>query len=550
MNNAENLLLPIITIENGLVKTCNELFLEQFGYTELEIIGSQLQDILSIEDHDLSSLESLYANASLNNSGVISAASLKNKHHFVLPVKVHCQGDAGTFRLCFRVLTNKSIDPITNLPNGWAISAKGNYLLSQPETTPFDLALIIFRVDNFSTLNFRHSYQAGDDYLAILGKKLQKIVRNNGLVVRYSNAKFGILLDNHQQLSAAAFRKHTTELCQTLCDLSAIPIELSNNIKVQKSFSIGVSELGEVYKSYFSMEVATETAMQRAGKYSSSKYFYATTLATDSLLFNKIVIDELPEAIEQHQIDIHYQPQYDLNNGELVALEALSRWHHRELGRITPDVFVSIAEDIGLNFEFDLSVFTRVCSQIVAWTEQGLNPPPISINISFKTMVMTTFISRIAQIIEQTNCPTALIEIEVTETTSVKNIKVLIENVIKVKQLGIAIAVDDFGSGYSSLSLIRSLHLSLDKLKLDRTLIENICNTTVDREFVRQIISLGEVLNVQVLAEGIEDAQQYQLLQQLGCDLGQGYFFDRALSKEHAEQLISEKLPQSQVLLN
>ena len=552
MNNAENVLLPVITVENDLIKTCNELFLEQFGYTELELIGSRLQDILSIEDQVFetkSSLESLYIDASLNESGVYSAGKLKNKHHYVLLVKVYCQcdvgtvGTVGTFRLCFRVLTNKSIDPITNLPNGWAISSKCNYLLSQPEVTTFDLVLIIFLVDNFSTINFRHSYQIGDDYLVVLGKKLLQVVQEHGLVVRYSNAKFGILLENHQKLSSTAFRQYITQLCQTLCDLSAQPIELSNNIEVNKSFSIGVSELGGEYKSYFAMEVATETAMQRAEKYSTSKYFYATTQATDSLLFNNIVIDELPAAIEKHQIDINYQPQYDLNSGKLVALEALSRWHHQELGSISPDIFVGIAEDIGLHFEFDLSVFTRVCSQIVAWTQQGLNPPKMSINISFKTLEMTNFISRIEQIIAQTNCPTALIEIEITETTSVTNINVLIENIVKVKQLGIAIAVDDFGSGYSSLSLIRSLHLSLDKLKLDRSLIENMCNTTVDREFVRQIISLGDVLNVQVLAEGIEDARQYQLLQQLGCDFGQGYYFEQALSKHQTEQLIREKLP-------
>jgi len=546
MNNAENLLLPIITVENGFVITCNELFLELFGYAELDIIGNRLQDLLSVEaqqPEEIASLDQLYTDASCTKAGVFGAGNLKKQHHYCLPVKLHCQSDSeGKYQLRFRIVTDKSIDPITGLPNGWAISSKGNYLLNQPETTPFDLALVMFRVDNFSTINFRHSYQVGDDYLAILGQKLQQIVQNNGLVVRYSNAKFGILLDNHQKLDTNKFRKYIATLCQTLCDLSAKPMELANDIKISKSFSIGISELGGEYDSYFEMEVATDTAMQQAGKYSTSEYAYATTQATNSLLFNKIVIDEFPHAIEQHQIEIYYQPQYDLGSNKLVGLEALSRWHHRELGTISPDVFVTIAEDIGLHFEFDLSVFTRVCSQIVAWTEQGLKTPKIAINISFKTLEMTTFIPRIAQIIEQTNCPTALIEIEITETTSAKNLNVLIENVVKVKHLGIAIAVDDFGSGYSSLSLIRTLNLSLDKLKLDRSLVENICNTTVDREFVRQIISLGNVLNVQILAEGIENEQQFQLLQQLGCELGQGYYFSKALSRPLTELLIREKL--------
>ena len=289
------------------------------------------------------------------------------------------------------------------------------------------------------------------------------------------------------------------------------------------------------------MEIAAETAMCQAKKHSVSKYCFSTTLITDDLLSKKLIIDELPHAIEQNKINIHYQPQYDLSNGELIGFEALSRWHHEILGNIAPDIFVSIAEEIGLHFEFDLWVFTQVCSQIVKWQEQGLDTPRIAINISFKTLEMTTFISRLVNIIDRTKCPTALIELEITETTSAKNIKTLNDNILQVKRLGISIAVDDFGSGYSSLSLIRTFHLSLNKLKLDRTLIENICNTALDREFTKQIIILSKVLKVKILAEGVENREQYDLLKLLGCDYAQGYYFDKALSKQEAELLIHNK---------
>jgi EAL domain-containing protein (putative c-di-GMP-specific phosphodiesterase class I) len=154
---------------------------------------------------------------------------------------------------------------------------------------------------------------------------------------------------------------------------------------------------------------------------------------------------------------------------------------------------------------------------------------------------MDAFVTRVKQIITDTSCPTDCIEIEVTETTSIKNIDSLFNNINEVKQLGIHIAIDDFGSGYSSLSLIRTLHQSLDKLKLDKSLIDNICNTTIDQEIVKQIIELGKVLNIDVLAEGIEYVEQQTLLLSLGCKFGQGYLFEKPLPATDIVKYLSKK---------
>ncbi|MBL1416525.1 MAG: EAL domain-containing protein, partial [Moritella sp.] len=235
---------------------------------------------------------------------------------------------------------------------------------------------------------------------------------------------------------------------------------------------------------------------------------------------------------------IHYQPQYEFENNKLVGFEALSRWMHKDLGYISPDVFIRIAEDIGLHFEFDLWVFTQVCHQIVQWREEYVYSPRIAINISFKTLEMTDFVTRLQSIIEHSGCPTNLLEIEVTETASISNMITLIDNVRAVKKLGINIAIDDFGTGYSSLSLVRTLRSSLDTLKIDRSLVADICSSPLDREFARKVIGLGEVLEVKVLAEGVETLAQRDLLQELGCDYAQGYYFDKALTVKAAEKLI------------
>lgn len=546
MSDVAYMLLPTVTVSNGTITACNEVFTDVIGFTQHEIVGMELQDILSIVDdnkHSRLSAEQLFSYCSESKQGTLVSATITDKHYYKLPVKVYCQcceGAKDTYTLSFRVLENKSIDPITGLPNGWAIRSKGDYLLSLPDIDKNNMALIILSVDNFSTMNFRYGFDVGDNFLLVLGKKLQQTVKKDGLVVRYSNAKFGVLVEDGNELSTEAFHANVARLCQRLCQIAAKPLELDQGLRVGKSFSIGASSESAAYESYHAMEVAAETAMREAKKYSVSKYCFATEETTGDLIHNKLIIDEFPHAIEQSQIKIHYQPQYELSSGKLIGFEALSRWTHKELGNIAPDVFVGIAEEIGLHFEFDLWVFNQVCSQLVDWQQQGLNIPRIAINISFKTLEMTTFISRITDIIASTMCPTALIEIEITETANAKNIKILSDNIAQTKKLGIHIAVDDFGTGYSSLNLIRTYRHSLDKLKLDRTLIENICNTTLDREFTRQIIDLSTVLDVKVLAEGVETLEQRDLLTQLGCDYAQGYYFNRPLTKQDTEQLIRD----------
>jgi len=531
----EDSFLPVLIIQNGRIKSCNEVFSTLVGLNSSALVEAKLDDILQL---GAMNLNQLLENSSINEAGCLTTAELVDCNYYHVKTELHCQElSIDEFKLCFKVIENKSIDPITGLPNGWAMSARTIHLSNIIDSKIPPMRLIVLSVDNFSTINFRYGFDAGDNYLSVLGKKLQSKV-TDGLVVRFSNARFGILFENKQHLTSADFNTHLTMFCKDLCDLSLNTLVLSNGIAVNKSFSIGISAEHSEYESYFAMEIAAETAMRESERHSSSYYSFAKSEIKPELMTNKLIIDEFPTAIEQSLIKINYQPQYDLVNNNLVGFEALSRWIHKDLGYITPDVFVGIAEDIGLHFEFDLWVFTQVCEQIVKWQEEQIYPPRIAINISFKTLEMTDFVTRLKSIIEHSGCPKDVLEIEVTETASISNIDTLIENVRAVKAQGIHVAVDDFGTGYSSLSLVRTLHSSLDTLKIDRSLVADICDSTLDREFARKVIDLGKVLEVRVLAEGVETLEQRELLQELGCDYAQGYFFDKALSKEDAEAII------------
>lgn len=252
-----------------------------------------------------------------------------------------------------------------------------------------------------------------------------------------------------------------------------------------------------------------------------------------------MIIDELPNALRQNQIELHYQPQYEISSEKLVGFEALSRWNHPSLGPLSPQMFTTIAEEIGLHLEFDIWVFKRVRQQLNKWLEHGFSVPKIAVNVSFKTAEMPEFIDRLAIIFKNQSYLMQSIEIEITETAAINNEFSLKTNITKLRELGFSIAVDDFGTGYSSLKLVRTYHRYFDKLKLDKSLIDPICDSDMDREFVGKLIDLGRILQLKVLAEGVESQAQLVNLKSLGCHFVQGYYFAKALPITEVETLLS-----------
>ena len=540
MTNNRKTLLAALTIHNGTIMDCNEAFTELFGFTTQQLKHMPIENKLVLsENSEFTNLQTLCNAAIATEEGLFTTAGMFNHLHYVVAVKLHCvaQGN-NTFTLHFCIAKNKSIDPISELPNGWALTSRINYLTNNKCLTLKEMVLIIIEVDNFSTINYRYDYLVGDQYLVMLGKRLQQSAKDFGFVIRYSNAKFAILIEDHNNLSSQQLMNKIELICKHLCSDLIKPVAISADIEINKSFSIGVSSPGFEYDCYHSMQIAAETEKQKARRYSINKYYIAPPVPTDELLNKKLITDALPLAIAQDKIQLHYQPQYDIKTNKLIGFEALSRWYDESLGYISPDIFVAITEDIGLHFEFDLWVFEKACRQLVKWKIGAIVVPRIAINVSFKTMEMSTFIERIKIILDQTGCPTHLLELEITETSSITNASMLSANMLQIKELGMYISIDDFGTGYSSLSLIRNFYLSIDKLKLDRSLIDKVCHTQLDKNFVKHIIKLGKILKVAVLAEGVETQQQLDLLIELGCDYAQGYYFSKPVPLEEVPALI------------
>ncbi|WP_394205480.1 EAL domain-containing protein [Shewanella waksmanii] len=542
MTKNTQLALPAIIVCDGHIVDSNGAFNDMTGRDKAEVLHSTVDELisdLSHEQHHWSSWQQYLQSQSTCN--VIDAKVL-TRHYYPLPVKLsHTVLDDGHVKLEFQSFINKSVDPITLLPNGWAMRCHAEHLL---RTESKQLALLLISVDNFSTVNYRYGFQNGDTYLAKLGEALTNQATEAVLTVRYSNAKFGILMARQTNSSVDEFIEQCKRLSQQIKVLSFKPLSVTDELSIKKHFSIGVCIQHKQTIDYHPIEIAAETALQQAKKHANSEVVIANSDTNQTLIAKKLIIDELPDALRQNQISLHYQPQYLIGQQTLVGLEALARWQHPTLGTVSPARFVAIAETIGFHLALDIYVFKQVKQQLSDWLARGYNPGKIAINVSFKTVEMPEFINKIATIFAQDTDLISHIEIEVTETASINNELALKTNISTLRNMGFSIAVDDFGTGYSSLKLVRSYHRYFDKLKLDKSIIDPIAESTLDKQFVKQLIELGQTLGLTILAEGVETKPQLDVLEEIGCRFAQGYLFAKPLTSEETASLMQSDIHQ------
>lgn len=238
----------------------------------------------------------------------------------------------------------------------------------------------------------------------------------------------------------------------------------------------------------------------------------------------------LRKALEREEFVLHYQPQFELSTNKIVGAEALIRWQHPENGLIPPLDFIPLLEETGLIVPIGDWVIQKACSQIVEWSNKGLNAPRIAINISAKQFNQRNLTQNIIKIISQTGINPELLELEVTESTIMRNFDHVVKILTELHENNIMLSVDDFGTGYSSLSYLK--HFPIDVLKIDRSFVKEIPGNNDDTAIVNTIISMGHNMNLKVIAEGVETQEQRNCLTKLGCELAQGFYFSRPLTAD------------------
>jgi len=316
------------------------------------------------------------------------------------------------------------------------------------------------------------------------------------------------------------------------------PFNLDSN-KVYVTSSIGIAVFpGDASDSDTLLKYA-DTAMYLAKAMGKNNYqFYSEKMGADAA--KKLNLEgKLHQAIEKNELSLFYQPQIDTKTGKIIAAEALIRWHQSDLGMIFPDEFIPLAEETGQIFKIGEWVINEACRQNKQWQKMGLATIRVAVNLSGLQFMQNDLDLRIAEILRKTSLQPEYLELEITESTMMKNIDDTISTIINFTNMGIAISIDDFGTGYSSLGYLKKF--PLQSLKIDRSFVSDIPEDKDDMMITSAIISMAKSLGLKVVAEGVENNEQVTFLKEKQCDLMQGYYFSRPVPAYEFEQLLKQQ---------
>lgn len=400
-------------------------------------------------------------------------------------------------------------------------------------------ALLFLDLDRFKTINDSLGHTVGDQLLCAVAQRLKNCINPSSMAARLGGDEFVVLLPNirsdDSQLGSPA-----TEMAQRILQSMATPYQIGHH-QLYCTVSIGITTFPSAHTDSVEVLRQADTALYRAKAKGRNTFMYyepeMQALAESRLLIEK----GLHNALHRNELELYYQPQIN-NQGEIIGAEALIRWRHPEKGLLPPGAFMSVAEETGQILQIGDWVIEQALHQLSSWQEQQLLPASferLAINVSPLQFAQSNFVDRLTELLEKTAVNGKFVELEITENMLLENIDAASHKMKQLKKLDLAIAIDDFGTGYSSLRYLK--HLSLDVLKIDRSFVTQLHLDSSDTAIVDAIILMAERLGLKVIAEGVEDFQEFRALEGLGCMRYQGYYFDKPLS--HAE--ISDRLRQS-----
>jgi diguanylate cyclase (GGDEF)-like protein/PAS domain S-box-containing protein len=391
-------------------------------------------------------------------------------------------------------------------------------------------AVIFLDLDDFKKINDCLGHRCGDLLLQEVASRLQGNLRTEDTVARLGGDEFVILLtgltrrlDNAEQMAGRVAQKVLDALLQAY---------LIDDQELQISASLGITFFSTAFdESTEKLLRQADIAMYAAKNQGKSTYSFYHPDMLEQANKRLSIENELRSALQNEQIVLFYQPQYDWTH-QLLGFEALVRWQHPEKGMISPADFLPIAEEAGIIIELGERILYLACKQLAAWHSQGFDVPHLAINISPMQFNHFNFVDSVISVLELTGVNPSAVMLEITESLIIKDINGVIEKMQLLKQRGIRFAVDDFGTGYSSLAYLQ--RMPIDQLKIDRSFVQEITHNENDAAIVNAIIAMAGSLNLDIIAEGVETLEQIDYLAGCGCNAFQGYWFSRPLSGTEA----------------
>jgi diguanylate cyclase (GGDEF)-like protein len=423
-------------------------------------------------------------------------------------------------------------DELTGLGNRRLFHTRLHASVAEARRQHESLAVLMMDLDSFKDLNDTLGHQSGDAVLEQVGARLEELVGPDCTVARLGGDEFGIVTP------VGAGQAEAEALASRILDGLSERFH-AHDLMLRLTASIGIAmfpaQAADDEELLQRVDVALYEAKERPGTYA----FYSP--GRDSTSRERLYLaQELRAAIERDQLEVHYQPQVQLDSGDLHAAEALVRWRHPERGLIMPGEFLPLAERTDLSRAITRTVIEQVAGQLERWRARELYFP-VSINLSAADLLDDGFVAEISETLGNRGLTPADVVLEVTEGIVMADGTLGHQTLNRLHDAGFELALDDFGTGHSSLSRLHDLPLS--ELKIDRSFVARLRREPDARSIVRSIVDLGSNLQLRLVAEGPEDAETVALLRELGCGIGQGYHFAKPLSGEHFEQWLSQRTP-------
>lgn len=533
----------------GVIVNVNRAFEQLFGVDRNDVLGRLNRNVVVPEE--LQAEAKQFNETVLSGRAVDSEGVRKHSDGRLIPVSVlgypvYVDDDVSGIYYIYTDITERKEfeeqlshqafhDALTGLPNRVLFSERLNRALKRSKRRDeYRFATMMLDLDRFKWINDSLGHQAGDDFLVVIADRLSSCIREVDTVARLGGDEFGIIVEEY-----GSFRE-VIKIAKRIQDSLQVPFSLAST-KITSSASIGI-----VLKSSDSDDAASimrdaDIAMYRAKEAGRGKFKVFNQKMHAQLVAEVELENDLREAIKNEQLSLYYQPILDAVNGRLKGFEALLRWDDPERGAVSPGVIIPMAEDTGMIVPLGQWVLREACERMKEWIDQtGASDLAISVNLSFKQFLQPNFTQFVESCIEQTGLAPKNLKLELTESCLMENPKETMPKLNRLRELGVQLVIDDFGTGYSSLSYLQQF--PIHGLKIDRSFISGTDDADINHEIVRTIVDMAKSLNLEVVAEGVEESSQLAMLQKMSCDDVQGFMFSRPVSEDQVREIINKDM--------
>lgn len=424
-----------------------------------------------------------------------------------------------------------SHDPLTGLFNRSMFNERLQQALAQAARFERSLSLLFIDLDGFKLINDTLGHNAGDAMLAELATRLRATLREGDVIGRMGGDEFVVLIEEFAEVTQVA------EVAKKVLETAARPFSLQGR-ECQVTASIGVSLYPEDGKDAQTLLKNADIAMYLVKQQGKNSFRFYSPQMNVHLMERLSLETGLRRALERGELQLLYQPRVGVRDGQVSGVEALMRWQHPTQGTISPAEFIPVAEDAGLIAAIGEWVLQTACRQVHAWREQGLPLLRVAVNLSEKQLLQESLIQVVREALHQSLVEPARLEVEITEEMAIRNPERVAKLLAQLKELGVRVVIDDFGTGYSSLSCLK--RLPIDSVKIDRSLILDLPHGGDAAALTRAVVAMAHSLGIAVTAEGVETREQWEFLDQLGCEEMQGNYFSAPVPADIVASIVRQ----------